>query len=107
MPAHLGVPDGATVDTEGGYWVALPYGDNSGGVGRFTADGKLDIYIETPVRVPTMVAFGGPRMSTLYITSLNDPHFTHGADAGALSGDLFAVETPFCGVPETLFPYRR
>jgi sugar lactone lactonase YvrE len=50
-----------------------------------------------------MVAFGGPDLSTLYITTgriehlLNRPH-------SELGGDLFAVETPYRGIPET--PYR-
>src|SRR6202008_2517051 len=68
VPEELGIPDGATVDTGGGYWVALPLGPTGGGIGRFTPDGKLDLHIEVPVLLPTMVAFGGPDMSRLSIT---------------------------------------
>jgi L-arabinonolactonase len=60
------LPDGAAVDEDGGYWVAM-YG--AGVVVRFTPDGRQDRVIEAPVSRPTMVAFGGPDMSTLFLTT--------------------------------------
>jgi sugar lactone lactonase YvrE len=104
VPDELGgLPDGATVDTDGAYWsaIATPTQQN-GGIARFTSDGKLDLFIKCPVPVCTMIAFGGSDMSTLYLTTGRLerllPH-----KAPPLAGNLFAVATKFRGVPETKF----
>jgi sugar lactone lactonase YvrE len=100
MPPAFGIPDGATVDEEGYYWNAVPYGDK-GRIARFSPDGKLDLSFDMPVLGPTMVAFGGKDMSTLFITSCRlESHM--GLPMSALGGDLFAVDTGFRGIPETL-----
>jgi sugar lactone lactonase YvrE len=101
-----GMPDGATVDDQGGYWVAIaaPPGGSAitGGVARYTPDGKLDRYIDMPVPFVTMVAFGGPDLATLYITTARLELFMPNAvPEGA--GNLFAVETEFRGVAESKF----
>jgi sugar lactone lactonase YvrE len=100
LPDHCGMPDGATVDSEGGYWLAVPFGEK-GQVIRFTPDGRMDLTIDLPVLAPTMVAFGGPDMATLFITSgrLED---LMGREHSPLGGDLFAVDTGFRGITETL-----
>ncbi len=105
VPKELGFPDGATVDADGGYWVALLAGNRGGGIARFTSDGSLDVHIETPVPVPTMVAFGGADLSTLYVTSARLEHEL-GLEAHALSGDIFAIETPFQGLQEAKLANR-
>ncbi len=58
-------PDGATVDEEGGYWIA-----DAGGwrVLRFTPDGRVEKEIPMPVEKPSKVAIAD---GTLFITSLN------------------------------------
>ncbi len=76
VPDTLGKPDGAAVDTQGGYWLALITGPENGTVVRFDRDGVLDMVIDLPIRMPTMVAFGGPNLGRLYITSLGDPPST-------------------------------
>jgi L-arabinonolactonase len=106
VPDDLGMPDGATVDTEAAYWVALPAGPEGGkgGIARYTPDGRLDTYFEVPVPLPTMIAFGGPDMSTLYITSGRLQAWVR-YKVPDLAGSIFAVETQFQGVPETKFAY--
>jgi sugar lactone lactonase YvrE len=99
MPDGFGIPDGATVDSEGGYWAAAPFGPKTGAVVRFTPDGKLDLHFDVPVLVPTMVAFGGPDLSTLYITSGRIEHLLQ-REASDLGGDIFAVETSYRGIAE-------
>lgn len=105
VPEEYGMPDGATVDTQGGYWVAVaapPGGPPTGGVARYTPDGKLDFFFKLPVPFVTMVAFGGPDLSTLYITTARLAAFMpQGVPDGA--GDLFAVQTHFRGAPESTF----
>jgi len=100
LPDSFGMPDGATVDSEGGYWIAVPFGEK-GQVIRFTPDGEIDLIIDMPVLAPTMVAFGGKDMATLFVTSgrLED---LMGREHSPLGGDIFAVETGFRGIPETL-----
>lgn len=66
IPSELGRPDGMTVDSQGGVWVAMFGG---GSVLRFTPDGKLDLKIELPVANVTTVTFGGEDFADLYITT--------------------------------------
>jgi sugar lactone lactonase YvrE len=61
-----GLPDGLTVDAEGGVWLALFGG---GAIRRYLPDGSLDAQIRLPVTNPTSLAFGGADLADLYITS--------------------------------------
>jgi sugar lactone lactonase YvrE len=69
LPENLGIPDGAAVDTEGGYWTACHGG---GCLRRFHPDGSVDRDIALPVSQPTMCAFGGVELDELYVTSARD-----------------------------------
>ncbi|MBX5156797.1 MULTISPECIES: SMP-30/gluconolactonase/LRE family protein [unclassified Rhizobium] len=63
-----GRPDGATTDRDGLYWSA---GVSAGRVNRISREGEIvEIYI-LPVAAPTMPCFGGPDLSTLFVTSLS------------------------------------
>lgn len=59
-------PDGLTVDAEGGIWVALWDG---GAVRCYTSEGSLVATVPVPVDRPTSCAFGGPDLTTLFITT--------------------------------------
>jgi sugar lactone lactonase YvrE len=80
-----GLPDGLTVDAEGGIWVALWAG---GAVRRYLPDGSLDRVVRLPVTHPTTCAFGGPDLGDLYITSatceLSDEERRRQPSAGGL-----------------------
>ena len=76
VPQALGLPDGAAIDTGGGYWCALHGG---GRLRRFSADGSVDRDIALPVSQPTMCAFGGEALDVLYVASA-----TETLDAGQL-----------------------
>lgn len=65
-PDYGGRPDGATMDAEGMYWVAMFEGCR---VLRISPSGEILREIKLPVRCPTSVCFGGPDLRTLYITS--------------------------------------
>jgi sugar lactone lactonase YvrE len=105
VPESIGHPDGATIDAEGGYWVALPNMAGHGSIARFTPDGRVDVRFEVPVMVATMMTFGGPNLSTLYITSARLEHYMTGPIAET-AGAIFAVETSFRGLPEVKFGSR-
>ncbi len=68
-PEALGLPDGAAIDSEGGYWCALHGG---GRLRRYTAAGVMDRDIALPVSQPTMCAFAGEALDVLYVTSATD-----------------------------------
>lgn len=94
MAPLAGLPDGATVDAEGGYWLAAVRG---GRVYRFTPDGKLDLTIEMPIPTPTKPMFGGPKLDRLFVTSI-------GTGGEPLAGGLFAIDgLGFRGLPEPRF----
>ena len=94
-----GRPDGATVDCDGCYWMA---GISGWQVYRITPDGRLDRTIDLPVEKPTKPMFGGPRLDTLYVTSLRQ-----GLDPGRPqpeAGSLFAITgLGVTGLPQTRF----
>lgn len=69
VPKACGVPDGAALDTEGGYWCALHGG---GRLRRYTARGEVDRDIVLPVSQPTMCAFAGEHLDVLYVTSASE-----------------------------------
>ena len=58
--------DGATCDRDGNYWCALVHG---GAVACIAPDGEMIARIPVPAKHPTMVAFGGPGLATLFVTS--------------------------------------
>ncbi len=73
IDAADGLPDGLRVDAEGGIWVALFGG---GAIRRYRSDGGLDAHVALPLAHPTSLAFGGPDLGDLYVTSARrgDPH---------------------------------
>lgn len=97
MNHHAGRPDGAAVDAEGGYWICA---NDAGLIHRFTPDGRLDRSLAVPVKKPSMCAFGGSRLDTLFVTSIR-PADDH--DDQSLAGGVFALNPGVRGLPEPLF----
>ena len=85
-----GMPDGMTVDVEGGVWVAVVAG--SGEVVRFKPDGTLDQRINIPAKTITSVAFGGLDMCDLYVVTSNN-------DQRDLKGTVFRTRSDIPGLP--------
>jgi sugar lactone lactonase YvrE len=90
-----GRPDGAAVDEDGCYWICA---NDAGLVHRFTPRGELDRSLAVPVSKPSMCAFGGARLDTLFITSIRPA----GAEQAGqpLAGGLFALSPGVRGLPE-------
>ena len=95
VPEHLGIPDGAAVDSEGGYWSALHGG---GKLRRFYADGTIDRDIDLPVSQPTMPAFAGENLATLYVTSASDGMSDAERAGEPLAGALLRLEVGQHGI---------
>jgi sugar lactone lactonase YvrE len=82
-----GIPDGATIDADGCMWMAICEG---GKVVQFRPDGKIERIVETPVKCPASVMFGGPGLDLLFVPSLS-PAFL-GREADPLDGSMFVIE---------------
>lgn len=98
-----GLPDGACLDAEGGYWSASVYG---WAVTRINPDGMVDHQVEVPLQKPSMPAFGGPDLRTLYVTTIGeagDPHSAPGRDGFAPGALLQLDGLGVAGLPEPRF----
>jgi len=87
-----GRPDGAAVDAQGCYWTALYEG---GRVQRYDPEGRLMSEHAVPVRNPTMPAFGGLGLKTLFVTTARD--------ATGSGGGLYAAEVDVPGLATFVF----
>lgn len=96
-------PDGATVDAEGGLWVALVL---TAQLARFKPDGTLDRIIDCPVPYVTCPCFGGEHLDMIYLTSIRDSGNLLRTDH-PLGGALMAIRgTGVRGLPEVRFDDR-
>lgn len=93
-------PDGAAVDQEGCYWVAA-YG--AGKIMRFTPGGNLEVIVDLPVSQPTMCAFGGASLDTLFITTARAGLDEAALQKEPLAGSLFCCRPGVRGLPAQLF----
>lgn len=94
-------PDGATVDAEGCVWTCLL---RAGRIARFTPEGVLDRLLDAPTDLPSSLAFGGPGLDTLFVTSIRDSGSGRAVSTHPRGGCLHALtglgvrgiaETPF------------
>ncbi|NMM27242.1 MAG: SMP-30/gluconolactonase/LRE family protein [Glaciimonas sp.] len=92
-----GRPDGAAVDSEGAYWCAMFDG---GRLLQLSPEGEILREIPLPLRCPTMIAFGGEDLRTLYITSAR--HNRRAAELAEypLSGCVLSMRVDVPGLPE-------
>jgi len=96
--------DGATCDTEGNYWCALVHG---GAIACISPSGRMVERIAVPARHPTMVAFGGPELKDLYVTSATALLRPEERDNFPDAGKLLRIEGLGArGLPEPLFGAR-
>lgn len=100
MRDQPGNPDGSTIDAEGYMWNAQWDGWR---LVRYAPDGQVDRVVELPVQKPTSVMFGGPDLSTLYVTTAIWDLDGEALAAQPLAGSLLAVDVGVRGLPETRF----
>ncbi len=99
-PGYGGRPDGAAVDSEGAYWCAMFEG---GRLLRFSPDGALLREVALPLRCPTMLAFGGADLRTLYITSASHNRSLAEREQYPLTGCVLSLRVDVAGLPEPLY----
>lgn len=100
IPREIGLPDGCAVDEYGGYWSAIHGG---GRLRRFNADGSFDTDVYLPVSLPTMCAFGGASLDTLYVTSKSQGLTAKQREREPLAGKLFRFRPGMRGIPTASF----
>jgi sugar lactone lactonase YvrE len=83
-----GIPDGLTVDDEGGVWVAL-YGGSC--VHRYDESGHLDAVLEVPAENVTACCFGGDDGGSLFVTT------------AAPDGNVYVTQPGVSGPPAHVF----
>ncbi len=82
-----GLPDGATVDADGLFWVAVYEGAK---IAAYRPDGKLERVVDLPVKFVSSVAFGGPNLDRLFVTTI--AHDTPGEPAEDGAGALYVID---------------
>jgi L-arabinonolactonase len=98
LPQAEGLPDGATISMDGSYWQAR---NGAGKIVRHSLDGTVLQTIAMPTANITSLAFGGPNMDVLMVTSMNRAlPWQDVLDDQA--GSVFLVEgLSAIGIPET------
>jgi sugar lactone lactonase YvrE len=96
LDAYGGRPDGAAMDAEGCYWVAMFEGQR---LLRLSPDGEIVREVALPVRCPTMPCFGGPDLKTLYITTARGKRPADELIAQPFAGCVLALEVDVPGLP--------
>jgi len=94
------VPDGLTVDAEGGVWVALHGG---WGLRRYSPDGDLVAEVRLPVARVTSCCFGGDDLRDLYVTTRRDGLSDAEVAQQPLSGALLCLDVGVAGLPTDTF----
>ncbi len=87
-----GMPDGLTMDADGGLWTALWGGSE---IVRLHSNGEVDRRIGLPTRKPSSLTFGGRAYRDLYVTTAGGN--TKNED-GELAGALFRMKNQGHGV---------
>ena len=96
-----GFPDGLTVDGDGYVWVCMWDG---GVIRRLAPSGALDAVVPMPVARPTSVAFGGPDLADLYVTTARINLSPEQLASQPLAGRLLHLRPGPVGLPSTTTP---
>ena len=86
-----------TVDAEGFLWNAHWDGWR---ITRYDPDGRIDRVLTVPVPKPTSIAFGGPDMKRLFITSASLDMTPQQLAEAPWSGCLMACDLDIAGLPD-------
>jgi len=89
------IPDGATVDADGCYWLTIP---PAGKVCRYDPVGRLMRTILLPTDLPTCCEFGGADLDILYVTTA-----ARSRRDQRHAGGLFAIDAGAKGLPTPPF----
>ena len=94
VAGEAGFPDGMTVDAEGHLWVAHWGGSR---ISRYDPDGTVERVVPMLVPNVTSLAFAGPDLTTLFITTAREGLSTAQLEAMPESGGLYRLDTDIQG----------
>ncbi len=97
---YQGRPDGAAVDVQGNYWLAMYEG---GCVKKLSPAGGVLATLPVPCLCPTMPCFGGDDLQTLYLTSARKGRSSDELAALPLSGSVFSMRVDVAGLPVNFY----
>ncbi len=100
IEAYGGRPDGAAVDAQGHYWVAMFEG---GRLLQLSPNGETLADWPLPALCPTMPCFGGDDLQTLYVTSARKNRSDAELRAFPGSGCVFAMRVAVPGLPVNFY----
>ena len=96
LDSYGGRPDGAAVDVEGCYWVAMYEGQR---LLRLSPDGELVREVKLPVRCATMPCFGGANLKTIYLTTARANRPAAELADQPHAGCVLALDVDVAGLP--------
>ncbi|GGU98592.1 calcium-binding protein [Streptomyces litmocidini] len=99
-PIEGGFPDGLTVDREGNVWVAVWGG---GQVRAFAPDGTCHTVVHVGTSHVSSVAFAGPALDTLVITTATEELTQQQLNEERHAGRLFVCRPGIAGLPAVPF----
>ncbi len=100
MPGYCGRPDGAAVDVEGNYYVAMFEGAR---LLKLSPAGAVLADIAVPAPCPTMPCFGGDDLKTLYLTTARHNRPAAELQAWPDAGCVFSMQVDVPGLPVNFF----
>jgi sugar lactone lactonase YvrE len=95
-----GRPDGATIDSQGGYWVSMYEGAQ---LRRFSPAGQPLEAFPVPAQCPTMPCLGGADLRTLFVTSAREGRPADELAQKPESGSVFSRRVEVAGSPVAFF----
>jgi sugar lactone lactonase YvrE len=100
LVGEQGLPDGLAVDAEGHLWLALWDG---GCARRYSPSGELEMVVYLPASRVTSVAFGGPDLTDLYITTAREGLDEERLRTEPLAGSVFRCRPGPAGLTRATF----
>ena len=100
MAGYGGRPDGAAVDVQGNYYVAMFEGAR---VVKLSPSGDVLADIPVPAQCPTMPCFGGDDLKTLYLTTARHQRGAPELQSHPESGRVFSMRVDVAGLPVNFF----
>ncbi len=97
LAGYGGRPDGAAVDSEGAYWVAMFEGQRL--LRLAPDDGHVLLDLALPVRCATMPCFGGGDLRTLFVTTARHQRPADELAAQPLAGRVLRLRVDVPGLP--------
>jgi sugar lactone lactonase YvrE len=96
LAVYGGRPDGAAVDTEGCYWVAMFEGQR---LLRLSPRGEVIREVRLPVRCATMPCFGDADLKTIYLTTGREKRPAEELARQPLAGCVLSLRVDVAGLP--------